>query len=183
MTIDPPRDLRDGRGDRPGAGRVIVIGALVGSVLGWLLFALIVGMVIGPRAAQTADRLAYAAAWLLPIAILLFLMTMATGFGRAFTRSPDPTADADSRYVNISRRVLTNTVEQSLVFVLAALTMAAVTPAGQLGLLGSLTVLFVIARLVFWVGYLFHPFYRYAGFVLTAEINVVILVWDVVHVI
>lgn len=180
MTTDFPQRSTRAHEDGPRPG-VIVIGALAGSVLGWLLFALIFGLFIGPRAAQTADRLAYAAAWLLPIAILLFVMSMATGLGRAFTRSADPTVDADSRYVDISRRVLTNTVEQSLVFALAALAMAAVTPAGQLGLLGSLTILFVVARVLFWVGYLIHPFYRYAGFALTAEVNLVILVWSVVH--
>jgi uncharacterized MAPEG superfamily protein len=120
---------------------------------------------------------------MLPIAILLFAMAATAGFGRALTRSPDPTAGADPRFVDISRRILTNTLEQSLVFALAALTMAAVTPAGQLGLLGALTVLFVIARVAFWIGYLAHPLYRYAGFALTAEINLVILVWDVVHVV
>ena len=182
MSSEFPRDSRRTRDDGPRAG-AIVIGSVAGTVLGWLLFALIVGLFIGPRAAQTADRLAYAAAWLLPIAILLFAMTMATGLGRAFTRSGDPTASADSRYVEISRRVLTNSVEQSLIFALAALAMGAVTPAGQLGLLGSLTVLFVIARVAFWIGYLIHPFYRYAGFALTAEINIVILVWDIVHVV
>lgn len=183
MTSNFPRDSASARSDGPPVGRTVVIGALAGTVLGWLLFALIVGLFIGPRAAQTADRLAYAAAWLLPIAIVLFAITMATGLGRAFTRSGDPTASADSRYVDISRRVLTNSVEQSLIFALAALTMGAVTPAGQLGLLGSLTVLFVIARVAFWIGYLIHPFYRYAGFALTAEINIVILVWDIVHVV
>jgi uncharacterized MAPEG superfamily protein len=182
MTTDYQRSSASTHGDRPRAG-IIVIGALAGSVLGWLLFALIFGLFIGPRAAQTADRLAYAAAWLLPIAIVLFAMTMATGLGRAFTRSGDPTVGADSRYVDISRRVLTNSVEQSLVFALAALAMAAVTPAGQLGLLGSLTILFVVARVAFWIGYLIHPFYRYAGFALTAEVNIVILVWDLVHVV
>jgi uncharacterized MAPEG superfamily protein len=182
MTTNNPRDSAPARRDGPPAGRAVVIGALAGTVLGWLLFALIVGLFVGPRAAQTADRLAYAAAWLLPVAILLFAMTMATGFGRAVTRNGDPTARGDSRYVDISRRVLTNSVEQSLVFALAALTMGAVTPAGQLGLLGSLTILFVIARIAFWIGYLIQPVYRYAGFALTAEINIVILVWDLVHV-
>lgn len=182
MTTDSPHGSMRAHEGGPRVGSAIVIGVLVGSVLGWLLFALIVGLFIGPRAAQTADRLAYAAAWLLPIALVLFAMIMATGLGRVFTRSGDPTVGADARYVDISRRVLTNTVEQSLVFALAALAMAAVTPAGQLGLLGSLTILFVIARIAFWIGYLIHPFYRYAGFALTAEVNIVILVWDVVHV-
>lgn len=161
--------------------RAVVIWVLAGSVLGWLLFALILGLVIGPRAAQTADRLAYAAAWMLPIAILLFVMTLATGLGRFFGGGADPTLNADSRYVDICRRSLTNTVEQSLVFALAALAMAAVTPAGQLGLLGALVILFVIARLAFWIGYLRHPLYREAGMALTFEINLVIIVWDIVH--
>lgn len=183
MSADLSHGRMDSRGVEPRAPRVIVIGVLAGSILGWLLFALIIGLFIGPRAAQTADRLAYAAAWMLPIAILLFAMAATAGFGRALTRSPDPTSGADPRFVDVSRRILTNTLEQSLVFALAALTMAAVTPAGQLGLLGALTVLFVIARVAFWIGYLIHPLYRYAGFALTAEINLVILVWCVVHVV
>jgi uncharacterized MAPEG superfamily protein len=165
------------------ARRVSLVGALVGTLLGWLLFALIVGLFIGPLAATKADRLGYAATWLLPISILLFVMTLAVGAARFWSGGIDPTADADTRFIDISRRVLTNTVEQSLVFAFAALAMSVVTPAGQLGLLGALTILFVIARLLFWVGYLRSPFYRYAGFVLTAEINIVIIVWTFVHLI
>lgn len=167
--------------DLPRARRMALTSAVAGTVLGWLLFALIVGLFIGPVAATKADRLAYAAAWLLPLAILLFVMTLAVGCARFSSSGIDPTANADPRFLDISRRVLTNTVEQTLIFALSALAMAAVTPAGQLGLLGALTVLFVIARLAFWFGYLRLPFYRHAGFALTAEINLVIIVWTVVH--
>ena len=118
---------------------------------------------------------------MLPIALVLFLMTLATGFGRFFSGQADPTLVADSRYVDISRRVLTNTVEQSLIFALAALAMAVLTPAGQLGLLGVLAILFVIARVAFWIGYLRDPLYRYPGMALTFEINAVMIVWDIVH--
>jgi uncharacterized MAPEG superfamily protein len=171
------------RADRRQTGRAVIIGILAATVLGWVLFALILGLVVGPRAAQTADRLAFAAAWLLPIAILLFVMSAATGLGRAFGGGGDPTANVDSRYVDVTRRVLTNSVEQSLIFALAALAMAALTPAGQLSVLAALAILFVIARVVFWFGYLRDPMYRFPGFALTAEINLVILVWDIVHVI
>lgn len=164
-----------------GARRTALIGAAVGTVLGWLLFALIVGLFIGPRAAQTADRLAYAAAWMWPLAVVLLLMTLAAGLARGMGAAIDPTAQAEGRFLDISRRVLTNTVEQSLIFALGAFAMAAVTPAGQLGLLGALTILFVIARVAFWIGYLVDPLYRCAGFALTAEINIVVLVWTLVH--
>jgi hypothetical protein len=61
--------------------------------------------------------------------------------------------------------------------------MAVLTPAGQLGLLGSLVILFVIARLAFWAGYLLNPLYREAGMALTFEINGVIIIWDIAHLI
>ena len=176
-------DLPRARADQLSDRRSVIIGVLAGTVLGWLLFALLLGLVIGPTAATKADRLGYAAAWLLPIALLIFLMTMATGLGRFFGGGADPTLNADSRYVDISRRVLTNTVEQSLIFAMAALAMAALTPAGQLGLLGSLVILFVIARLAFWVGYLLHPLYREVGMAVTFQINAVIIIWDIVHLI
>jgi hypothetical protein len=164
------------------ARRAGLIWAAAGTVLGWLLFALIVGLIIGPRAAQTADRLAYAAAWLWPIAVLIFAMSIVAALARGSSPAMDPTAHAtESRFLDLSRRILTNTVEQSLIFVLGAFAMAAVTPAGQLGLLGALAILFVVARVAFWIGYLVNPVYRYAGFVLTAEINLVILVWTLVH--
>lgn len=174
-------DLARGPTDLPNARRAALIGASAGTVLGWLLFALIFGLLAGPVAATKADRLAYAAAWLLPVAILLFVMTFAVGIARFWSRGIDPTAGTDTRFIDISGRALTNTVEQSLIFALAALAMAAVTPAGQLGLLASLTVLFLIARLAFWIGYLRAPLYRYAGFALTAEINLVIIAWDIAH--
>lgn len=176
-------DLPRARTDQLHTRRTVVIGVLAGTVLGWLLFALLLGLVIGPTAAAKADRLAYAAAWLLPIAIVIFLMTVATGLGRFFSGPADPTLTADSRYVDISRRALTNTVEQSLIFALATLAMAALTPAGQLGLLGALVILFVIARIAFWIGYLIDPLYREAGMALTFEINAVIIVWDIAHLI
>ncbi len=163
------------------ARRTVLISATVGTILGWLLFALIVGLFIGPTAASPADRLAYAATWMLPVAILLLLMTFAVGLARGCGPAIDPTANAESRALDISRRVLTNTVEQSLIFALGAFAMAAVTPAGQLGLLGALTLLFVVARVAFWIGYLANPLYRHAGFALTAEVNIVILVWTLVH--
>ncbi len=167
--------------DSASARRTGLIWSAAGTVLGWLLFALIVGLFIGPRAAQTADRLAYAAAWMWPIAVLLFAMTVVAAVARGASAAMDPTAHAEGRFLDLSRRILTNTVEQSLVFALGAFAMAAVTPAGQLGLLGALTILFVIARVAFWIGYLVDPVYRYAGFALTAEINVVVLVWTLVH--
>lgn len=174
-------DLSHARSDGTQVRRKFIIGILAGTVLGWLLFALLLGLVIGPTAAAKADRLAYAAAWLLPIAIVIFLMTVATGIGRFLAGQADPTLTADSRYVDISRRVLTNTVEQSLIFALAALAMAALTPAGLLGTLGALAILFVIARLAFWIGYLIDPIYREAGMALTFQINAVMIVWDIVH--
>ena len=174
-------DSPNTQSDRPRAHRTVVIGALAGTVLGWLLFTWLFGFILAPQAAQAADRLAYAAAWMLPIAIVLFLMTLATGLGRHFSGQSDPTLIADSRYVDISRRVLTNTVEQSLIFALGALAMAELTPAGQLGMLGALTILFVIARIAFWIGYLRDPLYRYPGMALTLQINAVIIIWDIVH--
>ena len=173
-------DLPRAGSDRPHARRIVTIGSLSGILVGLFLFAFLVGLVVGPRAAATADRLSYAAAWMLPLAIVLFLMTLATGFGR-FASRPDPTLGADSRYVDLSRRVLTNTVEQSLIFALAAFAMASLTPAGQLGMLGVLAILFVIARLAFWIGYLRDPLYRYPGMALTFAINAVMIVWDIVH--
>lgn len=177
---------RNGEPDMPyfdlaGARRKSLPGLLIGTLVGWAIFFLIFGLFAAPAAAAKADRLGFAAQWLLLIALLIFGMTLIIAVARNFSPAIDPTLNQEPRCIDVSRRVLTNTVEQSLIFTLLALAIAAAAPAGQLGVLAALVVMFVASRIVFWLGYLAGPFYRSYG-VMGMQINIVMAVWAVIAV-
>jgi hypothetical protein len=160
------------------AGAGVVAGTLVGVAVFFLIF----GLFAGPVAATKADRLGYAAQWLLLIALLLLAMTFVVAVSRNFGPAMDPTLNAESRFTDISRRVLTNTVEQGLIFALLAFAVAAAAPAGQLGVLAALVVLFVGSRLLFWIGYLIDPLYRSFGGIVAMLANAFLALWAIIAV-
>lgn len=167
--------------DLAAARRKSAIGLVIGSLAGWAIFFLIFGLFAAPAAAAKADRLGFAAQWLLLIALLILGMTMIIGLLRNFSPAIDPTLNQEPRHVDVSRRALTNTVEQSLIFALLAFAVSAAAPAGALGVLAALTVMFVVSRIVFWLGYLAGPYYRTYG-VMTFQINLVMAVWAIIAV-
>ena len=73
------------------------------------------------------------------------------------------------------------TASPALIFALFAFAIAAAAPAGSLGVLAALVVMFVASRIVFWIGYLAGPFYRSYG-VMGMQINIVMAVWAVIAV-
>lgn len=154
-------------------------GLVIGTVVGWAVFFLIFALFAGPSAAAKADRLGFVAQWLLLVALLIMGMIFTVAIIRNFSAAMDPTLNQEPRYVDVSRRVLTNTIEQSLVFAILGFTVAAAAPAGQLGVFAALTVMFVASRLVFWAGYLIASPLRTLG-VMTMQINIVMAVWAVI---
>ena len=161
--------------------RRAAIGLVAGTAIGWFVFFLIFALFAGPAAASKADRLGYVAQWLLPVAILIMVQVFAVAIMRNFSPAMDPTTGVEPRYLDVSRRALTNTVEQSLIFALLAFAVAAAAPAGQLAVFAALTVMFVASRLVFWGGYLIGSPWRTLG-VMTMQINIVMAVWAVIAV-
>jgi hypothetical protein len=75
--------------------------------------------------------------------------------------------------VVVTNRVLANT----FVFVLSGVAVIALVPVERLGAIPALAVLFVVARMVFWFGYLRQALLRAPGMSITIQINVVLLVW------
>lgn len=124
-----------------------------------------------------ADRLAFAlrlAAW--PAGLVL-LMVAATAGTRALNSAYNPIDDAESRLYRVSQRVLANTVEQTLIFLPSFLALATVLPAERLGLLRLAMGMFVAGRVLFWIGYLVHPYARAPGMAATLTVNAGLLIW------
>ena len=73
----------------------------------------------------------------------------------------------------INCRVVDNTVQQYLLFAASSLAVAAGARGDQLSVVAAAAIVFVVARLAFWIGYRIRPVYRAAGFASTFYLNMV----------
>jgi uncharacterized membrane protein YecN with MAPEG domain len=142
---------------------------IAGAFVLWRVLAAI--LAVGPAAA-TPERLGMACAALLPGVLVLNLMIALQMLVRAWIRAIDPLAGIDSRLLQVNQRALTNTVEQLAGFVPALMALAAGAPPGWMPEVLALGVVFTVARLVFWGGYLMDPLLRAPGMAATFAVNV-----------
>ncbi|UEM21825.1 MAPEG family protein [Skermanella mucosa] len=149
-------------------------GVVFGTALAWGGLALFWP---GPMAGSgsAADRLALAAGLLVWPALLLVHMVFAVALARFFTAAFDPLNDPESRFQRRAQRALSNSVEQVAVYVPAMLSAAALADPGDIRFAGVMTGLFCVSRLLFWVGYLIHPYLRAPGMIMTLNVNVAIV--------
>lgn len=163
-------------------GRRIMLtfgGVAVGTVLIWAAFLWMLPGVKVPAAdaADTASRLARILR-LMPLPAGLLLLQVGTvAVARLITGAFDPLRDTEGRAQRIGQRVLSNTVEQTVIFVPALIGAAVLAGPGHLPMLVLAPGLFVAARLLFWAGYLIDPMYRAAGMAATLNINVGLVVF------
>jgi uncharacterized membrane protein YecN with MAPEG domain len=127
-------------------------------------------------ATTQSQRLAVAFAALLPSVALLEVMIVVQMRARAATGAIDPTEGRDSRFLRTNQRVITNTVEQLVCFIPALLALAGRIGSERMGEVVALALVFALARLAFWLGYLTGPILRAPGMAASFGVNVVTLV-------
>ncbi len=121
------------------------------------------------------ERLAYALRWDALAAMPLFAMLAAIGNARFLGEAIDPTRGAEDRATLINGRVADNTLQQFALFLVGSLALAASLPARHMAVIGAAAIVFVIARILFWIGYRIDPLYRAFGFSSTAYLNLGLL--------
>lgn len=147
-----------------------------------LLFAFLVPVVAAPVGiADPGARMAFWARLVLWPALVLFAMAFGVMMARVPTQAFNPIEDPESRLQRVSQRVLANSVEQTAIFVPALAALVASLPLPDLGVPVVATGLFVLGRLLFWAGYLRHPFWRAPGMAMTLAVNLVVLGWAVLR--
>ena len=118
-----------------------------------------------------SDAVVYALRWL-PLAALPLLAAIgAVGNARAMGPAIDPTLGNEDQAMRINIRVAGNTLEQLVLFAAGTLGLAASIDPAHVRVIGAAAIVFVAARVAFWVGYRIHPLYRAAGFAGTAYLN------------
>lgn len=148
------------------------LGIWSAAVFGWSLFFGLRAILPEPGTVREA------VAWLaLAPAVVIFVLVFSVGNARFTSEGIDPLQGKDPHFVVVTNRVLTNTTEQTFIFVLAGMALLALLPIEKLGAIPAFAVLFVVARFVFWLGYLRQALLRAPGMALTIQINLVLLVW------
>ena len=152
--------------------KVVVAGALGGLAAmllsTWLLYAVLPS----PSDVRTqSDAVLYTLRWLPLAALPLLAMIVAVGNARAMGPAIDPTLGNEDQAMRINIRVAGNTLEQLVLFAAGSLGLAASLDPAQVRVVGAAAIVFVAARIAFWVGYRIHPLYRAAGFAGSAYLN------------
>ncbi len=125
-----------------------------------------------PAPAAGTDPVAYALRWL-PLAALLLAATIVGDRQRPRDGPGDPTRPPanEDQAMRVNIRVADNTLQQFALFAAGALGLAASLDGPEVRIVGAAAIVFVIARIAFWIGYRIHPLYRAAGFSSTAYLN------------
>ena len=95
------------------------------------------------------------------LAMLAVLCTVATS--RGLGDGSDPLQGTESRRLAVHVRVLTNTLEQLVLFVVATVSLAPFLDTESVRIIPTAAVLFFVGRLVYWAGYLKDPQLRGIG--------------------
>lgn len=157
--MDGDDDLEAMRGHPVGPRRArvrFIVRSLVPTVLGThAAVAALYLWVVPPLGGmdELASRVALALRCGAVAALPYFAVCLVILTRRLFEGSHDPLAGADSATLRIEARVMQNTLEQLVAFVLAILALATLLAPAQMHLLPIATGAFVVARLVYWWGY------------------------------
>lgn len=135
-------------------------------------------MPVALPADDPADRLAFAAHWLVVPGLTLLAGVAMTANRRFFTADAiDGAEQTRNRALEINLRYNRNTLEQAVLAAIAWTGLALALPQDRLSLIPELAVLFAAGRAAFWFGYLLAPWARAFGFVLTFYPTVAAYVW------
>lgn len=126
-----------------------------------------------------ADRIVVALRCAGVAALTLFAGIQAVAGARGNNVAIDPIAGAgkEPRILQIHARYTQNTLEQLVLFVIALGALSTYLDAGSIHLLPILTAVFILGRIVFWLGYLRDPMLRTPGMAIGFLINGLSLVY------
>jgi hypothetical protein len=135
------------------SGMMAIAVAMPVALLLWLAVAFIVPPFAGME--NLSNRMLFALKCCC-LAVLFCLVTgvEAVAHERLFSPAFDPLAGFETRRLRVNQRYLQNTLEQIIVFVAALFGLAAYSPDGSaMRAVLATTVVWILARFAFWIGY------------------------------
>jgi hypothetical protein len=125
--------------------------------------------------ADLSSRLAYTLQAAAFAVLPLLFGIIAVGNGRFLSEAIDPTLHKESAAMEINGRVVDNTLQQYLIYLVGTLALSVGLTAEQMRAIPAVAIVFVVARIAFWIGYRIHPLHRAFGFAATMYLNFGIL--------
>ncbi len=160
-------------------GRIlIVVGGLTAFAVIGLWFAIVPDFFTPSADAEAFDRIEYGLNWAVVLQLPLLLGILIVAQQRFFfgTHADGSAPDAGSS-LEINRRCLTNTVEQTVLATVGLLALSISVPVEYLSYIPTLTLLFLFGRFCFWAGYHIYPYARSFGLVLTFVPSIAVYVY------
>ena len=162
--------------------KIVAIGAASGvAAMALGVWALTNVLPVPQIADSVGERLAYALRANVVALLPLFIMIITVANSRFLSDAIDPTRRAESVSMQIDGRVVDNTLQQNFVFVIASLALSTIVPLYYLQVVWACVIVFVTARLVFWLGYRLNPLYRAPGMSATAYLNLGMILFLLFH--
>ncbi len=121
------------------------------------------------------DRLVFAFKMNVLAITPLFVMIASVGNGRFVSRAIDPMRGEEDMMLIINGRVADNTLQQYLLFLVGTLALSTFLTAETIRVISALVIVFIAARILFWIGYRKNPLYRAPGMAATSYMNMGIL--------
>ena len=162
--------------------QIVLLSALGGVGLTLVVWALLLwlGGYPGPIP-EPGERVSLALRMAVGPAAFLLLIVQWVALSRFLTGAVDPLADEPPRWRAVDMRVLLNTLEQTLIFIPLLLATAMVVRADETAWLIALPIAFVLARILFWIGYRYATLSRAPGMAAGFFINIGMLGFVVVR--
>ena len=158
---------------------IVAIGAASGVILMILSVWVLTGALSAPVITDSpGERLAYALQANMVAIVPFFVMLISIGNSRFLSDAIDPTRGAESRSMGIDGRVADNTFQQNFVFAVASLAVSTLVPLTHLQVVWACAITFVVARVIFWIGYRINPLYRAPGMSATAYLNLGMILYS-----
>ena len=111
-------------------------------------------------------------------ALMLFAGIVAVSSCRFSSAAINPLVGSESPLMRVHLRYVRNTLEQFVLFFVASLALSTFLDSYNIKLIPILTVMFVLGRIAFWVGYVHDPMDRGLGMAVTLYPTVAILFYD-----
>ena len=163
--------------------KIVAIGAASGVatmvILVWLLSAWII-----PAFGFTtsgfgllAERIAFTLRMNVLAMLPLFIMIVTVGHKRFVGSAINPLDHAEDAAMEIDGRVVDNSLQQFILFLVTSLALATVLTSKQMAIIPAVAIVHIIARFAFWYGYRQHPLLRAPGMAGTSYLTLFMMIY------
>jgi hypothetical protein len=156
--------------------KIVAVGAASGVVVMMILVAFLYWILPIPVDVDNPlDRIIFTLRMNLVAALPLFFGIVTVGNNRFLSEAIDPLRHAEDRATIINGRFVDNTLQQNFLFFVGTLALSTFLEAASMKLMVALTLVYVLARIAFWIGYRIDPLYRASGMAATIYMNLCII--------